>query len=352
MSHETDRLRTILPRRPGYNVWMKKVVSTSAFADSETAQYRLRVINHYHRFGLAATLSAFPVKRSTLFLWQKTLKESRGKLSSLIPKTTRPKVFRQMNTHPLVLAEICRLRKTHYRLGKHKLYPLVKRYADSLGLVAPKESTIGKIIKRNRLFYDQPTFGYHDPGRKQPQKKKKTRVNKAPKPETGGYVELDTIETIIDGIRRYTITAIDVKLKIVYAQTFTTKHARNALEVLKTIASVLPVSIHTVQTDNGSEFEGVFDQYCQQQKIKHCWTYPHSPKINGVVERFNRTIQEDCLNQYQDEMLDLKLINQRIKEYLTLYHHDRIHESLADQTPSQVIGYNINYQTPKSPICV
>lgn len=352
MSHETDRIRTILPRRPGYNAWMKQVISINAHADSDTAKYRLKVIDYYQRFGLEATLVAFPVKRSTLFLWQKVLKENKGRLSSLIPKSTKPNAVRKMRTNPLVLAEICRLRKAHYRLGKHKLYPLTKRYCDQLNLASPKESTIGKIIKRNHIFYDKPTFGYHDPNRKQPQKRKKVRVHRAPKPKVGGYVELDTIETIIGGTRRYTITAIDVKLKVVYAQTFTTKHAKNALEVLKIIAKVLPVPVHTIQTDNGSEFEGVFDQYCKKHHLQHKWIYPHSPKINGVIERFNRTIQDDCLNIYQDEMLDLLLINQRIREYLTFYHQDRIHESLADKTPSQVIGYNINYPTPKSPICV
>jgi transposase InsO family protein len=38
------------------------------------------------------------------------------------------------------------------------------------------------------------------------------------------------------------------------------------------------------------------------------------------------------------------------KQYLEFYHHKRIHESLNDQTPAAVVGYNINYE--KSPICV
>ncbi|MBU1457767.1 DDE-type integrase/transposase/recombinase [Patescibacteria group bacterium] len=271
-------------------------------------------------------------------------------MASLIPQSTRPQTVRQMQTHPLALAEICRLRRKHYRLGKHKLYPLVKRYCEPLGVTPPQESTIGKIIKRNHIFYDKPSYGYHDPNRKRPEQRKKTRVTRAPKPEVGGYIELDTIETIIEGIRRYTITAIDVKLKVVYAQTFTTKHAKNALVVLKSLAPVLPVKIHTIQTDNGSEFEGLFDKYCKENSLTHKWTYPHSPKINGVIERFNRSIQEEWLDMYQDEMLDINLINQKIKEYLYFYHHDRIHESLSDQTPATVIGYNINYS--KSPICV
>lgn len=199
-----------------------------------------------------------------------------------------------MHTHPLVLAEICRLRRKHYRLGKHKLYPLIARYCASIGIAYPKESTIGKIITRNNLFYDKVTYGYHHPNRKKPERlRKKIRVLKAPQPKTGGYIELDTIETIVAGVKRYTITAIDVKLKVSYAQTFKSKHAQHAIEVLQALNLVLPVKIHTIQTDNGSEFEGDFEAYCCSHNIKHLWTYPNSPKINGVIERFNRSIQEE-----------------------------------------------------------
>ena len=351
MSYELgSKPKKLLSFVKGYNPFMKTVISLNSFNKSQTAQYRLKVIDYYQDFGLKATLSVFPVKRSSLFLWQKKLKDSGGRLMSLIPKSTRPRCTRRMNTHPLVLAQICRLRRKHYRLGKHKLYPLIKRYCDLVGLLTPAESTIGKIIKRNNLFYSKAIYGYHDPSRKRPTTSKKSRVNRAPKPTTGGYVEIDTIETRIDGIKRYTITAIDVRLKISYAQTFKSKHAKNALTVLQTLSGVLPTGIHTIQTDNGSEFAKEFDKYCQQNKIKHKWTYPHSPKINGVIERFNRSIQEEWLDMYQDEMLDIILINQRIKEYLNFYHHDRIHESLNDQTPASVVGYNINYQ--QSPICM
>lgn len=349
MSHETDRAHTVLSRFPGYNAWMKQVISINAHADNQTARYRFQVIKFYRQYGLDAALAAFPVKRSTLLLWQQTLTSHGGQLSSLIPGSTRPGRVRTMTTHPLVLAELCRLRHAHYRLGKHKLYPLAKRYCRTVGLICPKESTIGKIITRNHLFYDKPTFGFHDPGRKKPDQVKKTRIKHAPDPQAGGYVELDTIETHVLGLRRYTVTAIDVKLKVVYAQTFKTKLAVHAVTVLQTLGYVLPVSIHTVQTDNGSEFEGAFDQYCHEHHLSHHFTYPHSPKVNGVIERFNRTIQEEWLDLYQDEMIDPSLINQRILEYLDFYHQDRIHESLADQTPAAIVGYNINYS--KSPIC-
>ena len=345
MSHETDRIRHIFPRFPGYNSWMRKVISCGAFADSDTAQYRLKVVKYFQQFGIKATLSAFPVKRSTVFLWQKTLKESGGRLSSLVPKSSRPHIVRSMQTHPLVLAEICRLRKKHYRLGKKKLYPLVKRYCMQVGIDYPAISTIGKIIGRNNIFFDKTTYGYHNPNRKRHKRRKKLRVKYAPHPKSGGYVQLDTIETIVGSVRRYTVTAIDVKLKVAFAQTFKSKKAANALVVLKTLQIMLPVSIHTIQTDNGSEFEGVFDQFCREKKITHKWIYPKMPKVNGVIERFNRSIQEEWLDMYQDELINPDIANKRIAEYLHFYHNDRIHEGLGDKTPAEVLGREI--KSPK-----
>lgn len=134
------------------------------------------------------------------------------------------------------------------------------------------------------------------------------------------------------------MTVIDVKLKIACAQTFKSKHSKNTKSVLETFVTILPVPIHTIQTDNGSEFLDEFDHCCQTNNFKHLFTYPHSPRINGVVERFNRTIKEDCLEVYYDELDDLSLINSRISDYLLFYHNERVHKTLGNKTPSEIIG--------------
>lgn len=338
MSYETGKAKQIFSHIQGYNSWMKKVISVNAFSDSETAKYRLKVVNYYQQFGMKATLAAFPAKRSTVLLWQQVLKNHGGKLSSLIPISSRPHKCRNMETNPLVLSEICRLRKLHYRLGKEKIHPILKKYCEKLKLILPATSTIGKIITRNHLSFSKASYGYHDPDRKRPELIKRSRVKYAPKPEIGGYVELDTIETRITNVKRYTVTVIDVRLKIAYAQTFKSKHSRNSKAVLEIFRTILPVPIHTIQTDNGSEFLDEFDRYCQANNFKHLFTYPHSPKINGVVERFNRTIKEDCLEVYYDELDNLSLINSRISDYLLFYHNERVHKTLGNRTPSEIIG--------------
>jgi len=49
-----------------------------------------------------------------------------------------------------------------------------------------------------------------------------------------------------------------------------------------------------VNTDNGSEFLKNFEQACNKMNIQHFFTYPRTPKMNPLAERFNRTIQEEA----------------------------------------------------------
>lgn len=231
MSHELgSKPKLILSGIKGYNHWMKTVISINQFDKYEIAKYRLRVINHYRQFGLESTLlNAFPVKRSTLFLWLGKLRNERGSLTALIPKSTRPHRVRQMLVDSRIILEIARLRQEHYRLGKLKLKPLIDEFCKGKDIKSPSVSLIGRIIKRNNLFYQRPST-YHDPARKEYTRKKKERVKQAPKPTLGGYVQADTVETFVLGTKRYTISFIDVKLKAAYSKTFKGKLSKYSLE--------------------------------------------------------------------------------------------------------------------------
>ncbi|RVX19049.1 Retrovirus-related Pol polyprotein from transposon TNT 1-94 [Vitis vinifera] len=47
-----------------------------------------------------------------------------------------------------------------------------------------------------------------------------------------------------------------------------------------------------IQTDNGGEYYGPFDEYCRQHGIRHQKTPPKTPQSNGLAERMNRTLVE------------------------------------------------------------
>ena len=47
-----------------------------------------------------------------------------------------------------------------------------------------------------------------------------------------------------------------------------------------------------IRTDNGGEYFGSFNAYCQEHGIKHQKTPPKTPQLNGLAERMNRTLVE------------------------------------------------------------
>jgi putative transposase len=95
-----------------------------------------------------------------------------------------------------------------------------------------------------------------------------------------------------------------------------------------------------VQADNGSEFFKTFHQYLEGENIKHQCIYPKSPKINGVVERFNRTIQEEFINRNDEIYFDLEAFQVKLTGYLEWYNIKRPHAALQYQSPMQFIQSN------------
>ena len=50
--------------------------------------------------------------------------------------------------------------------------------------------------------------------------------------------------------------------------------------------------LKAVQTDNGGEYRGLFQEYCRAQGIRLEYTVPKTPELNGIAERMNQTIME------------------------------------------------------------
>ncbi|MDO8451927.1 MAG: integrase core domain-containing protein [bacterium] len=218
-----------------------------------------------------------------------------------------------------VLSFLRVIRETYGNIGKEKLTPLVSAYATSLGIPAYGATKIGKIIKRYRFTTP---MGRHTMRRR---KSAMLRRKYAPKGVAPGHCEMDGITVYFDGITSRFVSIIDVATRQGWCQLvpgFSSIHTISTLQVFQA-RSGRP--IHTVQTDNGSEFLGSFHAYLDTQKIRHEFSYPRCPRINGVVERFNRTLQEECINRIIDDVDDTDVIRKKLLDYCIWYNTKRPH---------------------------
>lgn len=334
--------------RQGYIALMKLISNSLKFDLSDPARFRHKCLLHYYQFGWRSTVDAYEVGKTTLYTWRKDYENSQKRLNSLVPHSTRPKRLREMKTDWRLTEFIKQMRSTYGNLGKEKIECFLDEYAKELGISSLGCTTIGKIIKRR---------GFTEKGKRKKYSKRKSvlRVKYAPKELVPGYVEMDSITLNVLNHRYYFTTIIDIVSRYAFCRLTKSLTAQRTLDIFKEFLAASGQTPRQVQTDNGHEFLGEFDQYLTKQNIPHAFTYPRSPKINGVVERFNRTIQEEFLDR-SDELYthDLDGFKENLDKYLHWYNYQRPHRSLKLQTPSAFLEQlTINAkQDPLIPICM
>ncbi len=318
--------------------------SLRKFNSSEIAKERMKIIKFYQQYGEKATNEAFGADRRVINRWEKRLKKGNGSLMSLIPSSTAPHMVRRSTVSKEVIDFIKNLRKKRPRLGKEKIKPLLDKFCSQKGLQTISESTVGNIIKRNHFFFQKTGRIYHNPASKWAveslTKQRRLRVKHTPKPEYFGHIMADTVMRIIDGIKHYFYSAIDIKLKFVLTLHYKRLNSRNMKDFYGRFNTVYPGIIKDWQTDNGQENLGEFDYELKRQNIPHLFSYPHCPKINAYIERYNRTIQEEFIDNNLDIIHDEKIFNQELAEYLIFYNTERPHKSLGLKSPIDYLILN------------
>ena len=103
---------------------------------------------------------------------------------------------------------------------------------------------------------------------------------------------------------------------------------------------VYPGIIKTWQSDNGSENLGEFEEVLKKDSIPHYFIYPRCPKINTYIERYNRTIQEEFIDNYLHLIDDAVLFNQKLAEYMIFYNTERPHKTLGLKSPMEYLIEN------------
>lgn len=151
----------------------------------------------------------------------------------------------------------------------------------------------------------------------------------------GDLVQLDTIHIQKpDKTKIYVFTLLDVVSRWGNAKVVKRINARSAIRFLEESQRICPFRFKNLQTDHGSEFGRFFHDWATYLGLMHRYIRIRKPNDNAHLERFNRTLQDECLkyiwreNQYQKVIL----------KYLNHYNNSRMHLGLNLLTPMQVVS--------------
>ena len=148
----------------------------------------------------------------------------------------------------------------------------------------------------------------------------------------GGLVEIDTIHDGSHEDRLYVYTMLDVCSRFAYAEPVVKINTHRSLKFVRRAS--LPFPVRTLQSDHGPEFSKWFTKMVAVDGVAHRHSRVRRPNDNAHLERFNRTIQEECLFRIPRS---LKSWQREIPEYLRYYNEKRIHMGLNYKTPTEVM---------------
>jgi putative transposase len=232
----------------------------------------------------------------------------------ILTKSSRPKNIRKPTT-PFVEDLVCKMRIQTKRCAQ-AIYEQLKR--DGVQIA---KCTVHRILSRaNLLNKRSPYHRYHLP------------VKRPKALKTGDLVEMDSIHIMIGKKERiYVLTLIDTYSRWTHAKCYVKLGAETASIFLREAVHLSPFPFSMIQTDHGPEFGQWF---VRRVKRNHRYTRIGKPNDNAHIERFNRTLQEECLDKVDR---DVSKINRALKKYLSYYNNQRIHLGINAMIPREMV---------------
>lgn len=145
----------------------------------------------------------------------------------------------------------------------------------------------------------------------------------------------------------YQFRFTDTFTNMQYALDCLDKSSEAAVSTFLKAKRYFPFSIKGVQTDNGSEFRGIFAVYLQSLNVVHRFIPKRSAPWNGKVERANRSVDDEY---YLNENRPWKTLAQ----YVRWYNYERYHlgKEMNGMTPYQKFQQYLQQTVEMSPLNV
>jgi transposase InsO family protein len=371
---------------------------------SFTYQEKLNILQFYDKHGFEPALDyvrlqGIKLGQSTLYEWLAQRKKARlyseSQYIALNPKSTRPHKFKSSKIPSVYVDFISLYRKKRFGVGKEKLCSIINQCRENLsyameikaeyglllyGLPKISPSSVGRIIStlkkqgsifRNVKEWNKNKLVYLDGGtgtikHRKPKDKnsiyetKKKRKPKEYKPEQiGDLIQLDAVTIqvpimnpitgIVSTKKLFFVCGIDLKSRLAYSYSYNNLNSSSTKDFIQRFKLKLTeltgqkIKIKNIQTDNGQENLKHFYNHLQKEGITQYFNYPRSPKMNAFIEKYNHTVQVECI-EYHTYLLrqgNQKQFNQNLEEWNNWYNHQRPHTSLQYLSPMQYFNQQL-----------
>jgi len=302
---------------------------------SREARQRLKWMDHYRAQGetAARTCRYFGISRQTFYRWKRRYHPT--DLTSLEGRSHRPRRRRQPTWSPALAHAVRALRDQYPRWGKDKLAVLLRRQA-----WAVSTSMVGRILrhlKTRGLLKEPPRYPISARRRLRPRPYAGRKPQDYPVRAPGDLVQVDTLDVRPrPGLVFKQFTARDMVSRWDVVEAHPRATARAATGFLTTLQQRMPFPLRALQVDGGSEFAAVFEAACQQRGLRLFVLPPRSPKLNGRVERANRTHTEEFY-EVTPCAPELTAVNRKLQAWEQIYNTVRPHQALGYLTPQQFL---------------
>jgi transposase InsO family protein len=303
---------------------------------SRMGKQRLKWLDYYQAHGENAALTCryYGISRQTFYRWKR--RYNPRDLTTLEERSHRPHQVRQPTWSGELAEAVLKSREHYPRWGKDKLAVLLEREGWQVSV-----SMVGRILtslKARGVLREPPANGISARKRQRarPYAVRKPKEYQAKEP--GDLVQVDTLDVRpLPGVVLKHFTARDVISRWDVVEVHTRATATTARAFLDTLQARLPFPLKAIQVDGGSEFQAGFEQACQERGLRLFVLPPRSPKLNGHVERAQRTHTEEFYEVYPDD-LEIIPLNQSLREWERVYNYIRPHQSLGYLTPFEYLS--------------
>lgn len=258
----------------------------------------------------------FGFAHNTVLNWLKR-KPEYGWRGLVIPTRSSKPIHHPKELREEIINQILTLRKERNQCAEILHYRLINEHGIKISL-----SSVKRVLRRFHCSRFSPWKKWHQyPVRPVPEK-------------PGILIEIDTIFDGPSNERLYVYALMDICSRWAFASPIEHISSRASSKFLITAQDIAPFRFKTIQSDHGSEFSKWFTKVAEHKGFLHRHSRVRRPTDNGHIERFNRTLQEECLNKLNRNLKDWK---SGIQEYLHYYNTERPHMGLNMQTPLQVV---------------